>query len=58
MSTYIFYTATPLPGKSSLLETRIRTGLGVMAQKGAKATRCWRVLMGDNAGNFEMGAKF
>ena len=58
MSTYIFYTATPLPGKSSLLETRIRTGLGVLAQKGAIATRCWRVLMGDNAGNFGMGAKF
>ncbi len=54
MGTYIFYTATPLPGKSSLLETRIRTGLGIMAQKGARATRCWRVLMGDNAGRLHL----
>ena len=58
MSAYIYLSATPLPRKSNLLETRMRTALGVMAQKGATATRCWRVVMGDNAGNFGMGAKF
>ena len=57
MSAYIYLSATPLPRKSNLLETRMRTALGVMAQKGATATRCWRVVMGDNAGNFGMGAK-
>ncbi len=39
MSTYIIAQSTPLPGKVNLVETRMRTVLGVMAQKGAKETR-------------------
>ena len=58
MSTYIIAQSTPLPGKVNLVETRMRTVLGVMAQKGAKETRLFRNLIGNMAGDFGMGAKF
>ena len=58
MSAYIILKATPHPRRINELETRMRTVMGVMAQKGATNSRLFRNLMGANAGDMGMGFEF
>ena len=58
MSAYIILRATPHPGRINELETRMRTVVGVMAQKGATYSRLFRNLMGADAGDMCMGFEF
>jgi len=58
MSAYIILRATPHPRRINELETRMRTVMGVMAQKGATNSRLFRNLMGANAGDMGMGFEF
>ena len=58
MSTFIIGHSTPLPGRASQLETRMRTLIGVMAQRGARSTRFVRNIMGEGAGSFSLVAEF
>ena len=58
MSAYIILRATPHPRRINELETRMRTVMGVMAQKGATNSRLFRNLMGANAGDIGIGFEF
>ena len=58
MSVYIIGGGTPLPGRLSQAESRMRTMIGVMAQKGANATRLQQTLLGDGRGRLMLAAKF
>ena len=58
MSAYIIVRATPHPRRINELETRMRTVMGVMVQKGATNSRLFRNLMGANAGDMGMGFEF
>jgi hypothetical protein len=58
MSIFSLYSSTPLPGKAQLMETRLRTVLGIIAQKGALGTRLHQDRIGANAGNMAMVAEF
>ena len=57
MSIFSLYSSTPLPGKAQLMETRLRTVLGIIAQKGAIGTRLHQDRIGANAGNMAMVAE-
>ena len=58
MSAYILDRVTPHPRRLSDVETRLRTIIGVMSQKGATNSRLFRILMGGNAGDMGMGLEF
>ena len=58
MSAYIILRGSPYPGRLNDMETRMRTVMGVMAQKGAINSRLFRNLMGADAGDMGIGFEF
>ena len=58
MSAYILARVTPHTRRLSDVETRLRTIIGVMSQKGATNSRLFRILMGGNAGDMGIGLEF
>ena len=58
MSAYILARVTPHTRRLSDVETRLRTIIGVMSQKGATNSRLFRILMCGNAGDMGIGLEF